>query len=153
MTDQELMEAIAAKLAELWPDRMLYRHFCPADFKRPSGYLYVTNSGWTDANLWMVQWTMEAELTLYAATDVYTVESTEALRRDQLAVLQAFGGPSLRVGDRYVTLTLDAPSPGPGEAYVRFSSSWMDGRPGADPDDGGAPLMEHFELNISTEKE
>ena len=64
MTDQKLMEAIAAKLAELWPDRMLYRDFCPADFKRPSGFLYVTNAGWTDANLWMVQWTMEAELTL-----------------------------------------------------------------------------------------
>lgn len=153
MTDQKLMEAIAAKLAELWPDRMLYRDFCPADFKRPSGFLYVTNAGWTDANLWMVQWTMEAELTLYAATDVYTAESTEALRRDQLAVLQAFGGPSLQVGDRYVPLALETPSPGPGEAYVRFSAAWLDGRPGADPDDGSAPLMEHFELNISTEKE
>ena len=42
MTYQDLMEAIAAKVAKLWPARMLYRDFCPADFQRPSSFLYVT---------------------------------------------------------------------------------------------------------------
>lgn len=155
MTYQDLMEAIAARIAKLWPDRMLYRDFCPADYKRPSGFLYVTNAGYEDANLFLVQWTFEAELTLFAATDAYSAESTEQLRRDQLAVLGAFGGPAIRVGDRSVILTVGAPSPGPGEAYVTFSASWMDARPVfTDPDDppGDVPLMEHYELNISTEE-
>ena len=155
MTYQDLMEAIAARIAKLWPDRMLYRDFCPADHKRPSGFLYVTNAGYEDANLFLVQWTFEAELTLYAATDAYSAESTEQLRPDQLAVLGAFGGPALQVGDRSVILTVGAPSPGPGEAYVTFSASWMDARPVfPDPDDppGDVPLMEHFQLNIFTKE-
>ncbi|MEQ2615847.1 hypothetical protein AAAT94_01525, partial [Intestinimonas aquisgranensis] len=129
MTYQDLMEAIAARIAKLWPYRMLYRDFCPADHKRPSGFLYVTNAGYEDANLFLVQWTFEAELTLYAATDAYSAESTEQLRADQLAVQGVFGGPAIQVGDRSIMLTVGAPSPGPGEAYVTFSASWMDGRP------------------------
>lgn len=155
MNYQDLMEAIAARIAKLWPDRMLYRDFCPADHKRPSGFLYVTNAGYEDANLFLVQWTFEAELTLYAATDAYSAESTEELRADQLAVLGAFGGPAIKVGDRSVMLTVGAPSPGPGEAYVTFSASWMDGRPACtDPDipPSDVPLMEHYELNISTKE-
>lgn len=155
MTYQDLMEAIAARIAKLWPDRMLYRDFCPTDHKRPSSFLYVADASHVDANLFLVQWTFEAELTLYAATDAYSAESTEQLRADQLAVLNAFGGPAIQVGDRSVILNVGAPSPGPGEAYVTFSASWMDGRPSCtDPDNppGDVPLMEHYELNISTKE-
>ena len=154
MTYQDLTEAIAARISALWPERMLYRDFCPADHKRPSGFLYVTQAGWEDASRFLVQWTFEAELTLYAATDTYTAESTEELRRDQLAVLQAFGGPAIQVGDRSVMLRADASSPGPGEAYVVFSASWVDGRPGAvDPDTApesvsGVPAAEHYQFQV-----
>lgn len=100
MTYQDLMEAIAAKVAKLWPARMLYRDFCPADFQRPSSFLYVVDASYTDANRYLVNWNFEAELTLYSETDSYTVESTEALRMDQLAVLNAFADPNIQVGDR-----------------------------------------------------
>mgnify|MGYP000842042723 CR=1 FL=1 len=49
MTYEDLMEAIADRISELWPERMLYRDFCPSDFKRPSGFLYVVKAGYTDA--------------------------------------------------------------------------------------------------------
>ena len=75
MTYEDLMEAIADRISELWPERMLYRDFCPSDFKRPSGFLYVVKAGYTDANAGLVRWDFSAELTLYAATDAYTVES------------------------------------------------------------------------------
>ena len=154
MTYQDLMEAIAERIAKLWPDRMLYRDFCPADHKRPSGFLYVKNASYTDANRFLVQWEFEAELTLFAATDAYSAESTEQLRADQLAVLGVFGGPAIQVGDRSVVLTVGASSPGPGEAYVTFSASWVDGRPtGPDTPPSEAPLMEHYELNIKTTEE
>ena len=80
MTYVDVMEAIAAELATLWPERMLYRDYCPADFHRPSGFLYVTEAEFTDAALGLVEWTLEAELELRAATDAYSTESTEALR-------------------------------------------------------------------------
>lgn len=56
-------------------------------------------------------------------------------------------------------LTLGAPSPGPGEAYVQFASSWLDSRPGYVDEDteeesvSGVPLMEEFTMNVSTKKE
>ena len=154
MTYQELTEAIAARVSAIWPERMLYRDFCPVDFKRPSGFLYVTQADMADANLGLVEWTYEAELALFAATNSWSAESTEALRADQLAVLQAFGGPAIRVGDRSVVLTAGALSPGPGEAYVRFSASWLDSRPGYVDEDtapeevSGVPRMENFQLNV-----
>ena len=98
MTYQKLTEAIAAKIAALWPERMLYRDFCPVDHKRPSSFLYVTDASYMDGNIALVEWNYEAELTLYAATDHYAAESTQALRLDQLAVLNAFAVPTLKVG-------------------------------------------------------
>jgi hypothetical protein len=142
----------------MWPARMLYRDFCPVDFKRPSGFLYVTNASWENANLGLIHWRYEAELTLFAATDDYTVESTETLRADQQAVLAAFSGPALQVGDRHIIITVAAQAPGPGEAYVTFAADWFDSRPGyldsdVEPESvSGVPLMEDFELKTITKE-
>ena len=155
MTSTDLMEAIAERIAALWPERMLYRDFCPKDYKRPSGFLYVINAGFEDVNIGLVRWSVEAELELFAATDAYTVESTEALRRDQDAVLDLFGGPSVQH-----RLMPGAEAPGPGSAYVSFSAAWTDVRPGYhDPEDPGdpetaqTPKMEHIEINNQYNKE
>lgn len=156
MTYQDLTEAIASKIAALFPQRMLYRDFCPVNFQRPSGFLYVTDASYADANIAMVMWHFEAELALYAATDDYTVESTEALRKDQLPVLNAFAIPAIQVSDRAILVNVAAEAPGPGEAYVRFSAEWMDSRPGyvdadtAPESQSGVPLMEHYTLQVGT---
>ena len=130
----DLCEAIAAKLVAMWPARTLYRDFCPSDHQRPSGFLYVTQAGFTDAALGLVKWDVELELEIFCATDSYDEQSTEQLRQEQAAVLEAFGGP-----------------------YVKFSASWMDHRPGYhDPEDrddpvtGAIPLMEHYALDVET---
>lgn len=102
----------------------------PRTTSRPSGFLYVINAGFEDVNIGLVRWSVEAELELFAATDAYTVESTEALRRDQDAVLDLFGGPSIQVGDRHIPVYATAEAPGPGSAYVSFSAAWTDVRPG-----------------------
>lgn len=156
MTYQDLMESIAAKVAKLWPERMLYRDFCPADFQRPSSFLYVVDASYTDANRYLVNWNFEAELTLFAETDSYTVESTETLRMDQLTVLNAFAVPNIQVGDRSIMLNTAAETPGPGEAYVKFTAQWTDQRPGfvdedtAPEDESGVPLMEEYTLRVGT---
>ncbi len=160
MTSTDLMEDLAERIAALWPERMLYRDFCPNDYKRPSGFLYVRSAGFEDVNIGLVRWSVEAELELFAATDAYTVESTEALRRDQDAVLDLFGGPSIQVGDRHIPVYATAEAPGPGSAYVSFSAAWTDVRPGYhDPEDPGdpetaqTPKMEHIEINNQCNKE
>ena len=159
MTYQDLMEAIAARIAKLWPDRMIYRDFCPADFQRPSSFLYVTEAGFTAAGIAVVLWNVETELELFCATDDYDEQSTEALRQNQAAVLEAFGAPHLIVGDRAVQISAVADGSGPGVAYIRFTASWYDQRPGYhdihDPDDPvtkATPLMEDYALRVNSEE-
>ena len=150
MTQVDIIEAIAGVLANLWPDRMVYRDFCPADHKRPSTFLYCTMAEYNFAFLGGVEWTVEAEAQLFSATDHYDVESTEQLRQDQAAVLSQFGRP-IQIGDRHVLILARAQAPGPGVAVVTFSASWMDTAPGFERGEE-APLMEQYTLAINKEE-
>ena len=154
MTSYDVCEAIASVIAKLWPDRVLYRDFCPVDHKRPCGFLYVSSSSFQDANVALVRWELEAQLELFCATDSYDISSTEDLRRDQEQVLTAFGGPSLQVGDRWVSVSAQGDGMEIGSAFVIFRASWIDQRPGyhdvlddTDPDSAKIPKMEQFEVN------
>lgn len=153
-TSIDVCNAIADVVANLWPERMIYRDFCPADHKRPSSFLYIVKSSMEPANISMVEWTMEAEMELFCATDEYDINSTEELSQNQEAVLLAFGAPSLKVGDRHVTITVQGDGADLGSAFVKFTASWFDQRPGySDPDDmndpvsAAVPKMEDFEFN------
>lgn len=153
-TSIDVCNAIANVVANLWPDRMIYRDFCPVDHHRPSSYLYLTSSQMTPVNISMVQWEMEASLELFCSTDEYDISSTEELRKDQEAVLLAFASPSIQVGDRWVTLTAKGDGMDMGSAFVAFSAAWTEQRPGYhDPDDttdpvsSAVPKMEHVECS------
>ena len=154
MTSYDVCEAIASVIAQLWPNRVLYRDFCPADHKRPSSFLYVSESSFQDVNAALVRWSFEARLELFCATDSYDISSTEALRRDQEQVLIAFGGPSLRAVDRWVTISAQGDGMEIGSAFVVFRAFWFDQRPGyhdildtTDPVSTAIPMMEQFEVN------
>lgn len=157
VTSVDLCDAIGKVLVGLWPDRFLYRDACPADHQRPSGYLYVTKSQFTPECPGMGRWEMEAQLELFCVSDEYDLSSTEQLRRDQEAVLLAFAGPKLQVGDRWITLYARGEGMEAGSAFVVFSANWMEEVAGYadpeapyDPDAPGAPpganipRMEHF---------
>lgn len=153
MTPRDVLEAIAGKIAQLWPDRMLYRDFCPVDFQRPSGYLWLEKQGFEPANACMVRWNMDAVLELFCATDAYDIQSTEELASDQEKVLCAFGGISIPVRDRHVQVLAVGDGMEAGSAYVRFSVTWFDAPPSLDTPVETAPLMEHFEVKICERSE
>lgn len=153
-TSIDVCNAIADVVAKLWPDRTIYRDFCSAKHERPSIFLYVIKSSMEPANISLVEWTMEAELELFCATNEYDISSTEELRQNQENVLLAFGAPSLKVGDRYVTLQAMGDGAELGSAFVKFTASWFDQRPGYhdpedmnDPESADVPKMEDFEFN------
>lgn len=148
-TSMDVCGAIAKVVADLWPDRMIYRDFCSVDHQRPSSYLYVTKSGFADANIAMVCWEMEAELELFCATDEYDISSTEKLRQDQEAVLLAFGAPSLQVGEDWVTLTAKGDGMDMGSAFVSFSAQWFTQRPDYHEPDEAVPQMQNFVTTIT----
>ena len=155
-TSVDVCNAIAKVVGGLWPDRMIYRDFCPVDHQRPSSFLYLVKSSFEPANVSLVEWSMEAELELFCASDEYDLSSTEALRQDQEDVLLAFGQPSLPVGDRYVTIQAMGDGADQGSAFVKFTATWFDQRPGyhdpedmTDPVSAGVPKMEEIENNSS----
>lgn len=172
VTSVDVCEAIGGVIAKLWPERVLYRDFCPADHHRPSGFLYVTRSGWEPLTPGLCRWEMEASLELFCATDHYDVSSTEALRRDQEQVLLAFAPQVLEVGDRHIGLQVRGEGGEAGSAFVAFSASWYDqipsyadledpdapGQP-ADPEhpdgpwEGRPPLMEDYQLDLTERTE
>ena len=140
-TSIDVCNAIAEVVSKLWPERMIYRDTCSSDHKRPSSFLYVVKSTMEPANISLVEWTMEAELELFCATDEYDESSTEALRQDQEAVLLAFGAPSRKVGDRHITMTAVGDGTDMGSAFVKFTASWFDQTPGYhDPEDMDDPV-------------
>ena len=145
MSPTDVIEAIADKIAELWPDRIIYRTFCPGEHQRPSCFLYLTKAEAKHANIGLVRWEMEADVELFSSTDHYDVSSTEVLRREQMSVLEAFGGPGLAVGDRTVSVQALADGAEAGSAYVRFLFEWTDMRPGYQESD--QQKMEHYELH------
>ena len=153
-TSVDVCNAIASVIAKLWPERMIYRDFCPVDHHRPSSYLYVTSSKMAPANISMVQWEMEASLELFCSADEYDISSTEALRKDQEAVLLAFAFPSIQVDGRWISMTAKGDGMDMGSAFVTFSAAWMEQQPGYhDPDDmtdpvsSAVPKMEHIECS------
>lgn len=150
-TSAEVCSAIAEAVAELWPERMIYRDFCPVGHHRPSSYLYVTESRMTPVNLAIVEWQMEARLELFCATDDYDISSTEELRQEQEKVLLAFSAPSIRVGDRWITLTARGDGMEMGSAFVIFSAKWFDGNPGYQgPESASIPKMQQAEVRVGT---
>lgn len=151
MTPRDVSDAIAGQLAQLWPDRMIYRDFCPVDFQRPSCFLRRPEADLHPSNAHLVEWSMEAELELFCATDAYDIQSTEELARDQEKVLCIFDGTPLAVLDRHVMVTAKAEDMEVGSAYVRFTASWLDAWPSRTQSDT-IPLMEQFSIKMTEER-
>lgn len=151
MTPRDVVDAIAGKLAQLWPERMIYRDFCPVDFQRPSCFLWIPKSDLHPSNAHLVRWSMEAELELFCSTDAYDIQSTEELASDQEKVLRVFDGTPLAVLDRHVLVTATAEGMEVGSAYVRFTAAWMDAWPSRTQSDT-IPLMEQFSTKMTEER-
>lgn len=151
MTPRDVLDAIAVKLAKLWPERMIYRDFCPVDFQRPSCFLWLPKADLHPSNAHLVRWSIEGEMELFCSTDAYDIQSSEELVRDQEAVLYLFDGTPLEVLDRYVLVTATADGMEVGSAYVRFTAAWLDAWP-SQAQTGTIPLMEQYSINMTKER-
>lgn len=150
MTDIDIAESIAGVLAKQWPERTIYRDFCPSNFDRPSFFLWITKSGFKDVNLATVEWEVSLQLEIFCATDQYDESSTEELRQEQSKVCMLFSAPKTKVSnpdteeERFVEIDAKADGQEPGSAFVLFTAKWTDLRPGTTPDT--APTMKEYTL-------
>lgn len=150
MTPNDVAEAIAETLAAKWPDRLIYRDFCPAEFERPSFFLYIEEEGAEDRSIILVEWAVALRLEIFCATDLYDISSTEELRQVQGEVLALFGGPKMAVLGRHVTISAKGDGQEPGTAFVDFTATWMDIRSGYKAP--AEETMENYTLRVTAEE-
>lgn len=134
MTAMDLVEAVALRLAAHWPERMIYRDFCPIDFARPSCFLWLAKWETKDLNAVLVEHSAELRLELFCSTDRYAISSTQALREEQADVLALFAEAKLPVSEwdtnivRHVSVSLQADGQAAGSAFLVFRAVWTDVR-------------------------
>lgn len=155
MTTQALMDAVKARVQEHWPGEEVYTNYLPKDFKRPSFALELQKEETADVNIALVRRTVTLLLTGYVETDDYGDSAREALNQRMEAACGLFARGYLPVEDRAIQVQTNRGTGAPDFIEVTLIFSWMDGRPAlTDPDvpPSDVPLMEHYELNISTKE-
>ena len=155
MTTQALMDAVKARVQEHWPGEEVYTNYLPKDFKRPSFALELQKEETADVNIALVRRTVTLLLTGFEAVDAYHDSSLEALNQRMEAACGLFARGYFPVEDRAIRVQTNRGTGAPDFIEVTLIFSWMDGRPAfTDPDvpPSDVPLMEHYELNISTKE-
>ncbi|MBC5736078.1 hypothetical protein [Lawsonibacter faecis] len=146
MTLMELGDALGERICSRWPDRIIYRDVCPADFERPSFFLQMTRAEASDANALLQGWDAEWSLEIFDEKDDDYVSSSERLMETQAAVLTLFGAGYVRCCGRAVSVLAVAEGREPESAFVTLRCNWFAGRPGAAVRE--APPMEHLDLRL-----
>lgn len=155
MTTQALMDAVKARVQGHWRGEEVYTNYLPKDFNRPSFALELQKEETADVNIALVRRTVTLLLTGYVETDDYGDSAREALNQRMEDACGLFAQGYFPVEDRAIQVQTNRGTGAPDFIEVILIFSWMDGRPAfTDPDipPSDVPLMEHYELNISTKE-
>ena len=150
-----ILKAVAAAIQSAYPGQPVYWDRLPKDFKRPSFAMECQKDEMADLNIALVRRTVTIQILCFIEVDSYHDSSREALNQRQETVMGLLGQGYLQVGDRALTVQANRGTGDPDWAEVVAVFSWTDERPGYQdpeaqpPQAGGAPLMEHYALNIN----
>ena len=151
VTTTDVLNAIAAKIHEAFPERPVYINQQEQDFKRPSFFLDAVtwkrerkNIG-TDETTFYVTVYCQEKLTVNRNGDLFTALETAD------KVEELFRMEMLPVGDRCVKIETSRGEQDRGECAVDFVTRWTDWN-GYDPD-AGYPLMEKVYTDMREAKE
>lgn len=143
-TTTDILDAVNLRLLERWPQRTVYAEVCPVDFDRPSFWLRVQSHDQVDAGRFVLRHTAVILLTLFDELDEYYEANWQRLSRDTDEVMWLLT-PPLKVGDRYIKLTMKRLPRDPDRAQVQLTAVWMDTMPGSGGND--APVADSYELS------
>ena len=153
MCVNDILQAIEQRIQARYPGEPIYRDSLPKGFERPSFALECVKEELTDVNIGLVRRSATVSVLCFVDVDAYGDSSREALNQRKDGILAIFGRGVLTVGDRSITVSAQKGEGDPALAAVSAAFTWMDARPGytdseaQTPETGGAPLMEHFEID------
>lgn len=154
MEINDILSAVEAEICKRYPGEPVYWDRLPKGFERPSFSLECTRSESVDVNIGLVRRQAAVLVTCFVEVDSYGDSSRAELNRRQDGVMAIFGAGHLAVGDRHITVSANKGEGAPDDAEVTAIFAWVDARPGdtgLEPD--GAPVIEHYKLNVSNGKE
>lgn len=148
----EIFKAIRQKLAEQWPDRMIYTDTVPEEFERPAFFVqYLNTKPPQNMNAGTVAMTHNFEIVIYGQKNEDWITMQEELMDLQQEVLMLFAFGKMQVEDRWPDVIASAAAGKDDEAYVELQIEYWDDRPMVSQQ---LPLMEEVETRMKVnEKE
>lgn len=102
ITNNDILDAIAALVEGAFPGEKLYRDFTPTGFERPSNLLAFSEGGkfFPNASCGAVELRPKFTLTTFVPVDAYHQQDDQELARRQMTLLGLFLPGYIRVKDR-----------------------------------------------------
>ena len=101
ITNNDILDAIAALVEKAFPGEPVYRDFTPADFQRPSNLVELSGGTFfPNLTCGAVELRPQVTLTTFTKTDPYHQQDTSELTRRQMLLLGLFLPGYVKVKDR-----------------------------------------------------
>lgn len=101
ITNNDILDAIAALVEGAFPGEPLYRDFAPTDFQRPSNLLELTGGTfYPNFSCGTVELRPQVTLTTFVKVDPYHQQDTAELTRRQMLLVGLFLPGDVKVKDR-----------------------------------------------------
>lgn len=148
MEVNEILCAVEAGIKTRYPQEPVYWNLLPKGYARPSFTLECTTEEMADVNAGLVRRSATVLATCYADVDDYKDSERRELNARMDAVLALFGSGVCTVGDRSIRVSAAKGIGAPDASEVFAVFTWTDTRPGYKDPEVGAPVMEHYALNV-----
>lgn len=101
ITNNDILDAVAALVGQAFPGEPVYRDFTPADFVRPSNLLELSGGTfYPNFSCGTVELRPQVTLTTFVQVDPYHQQDNPELTRRQMLLVGLFLPGYIRVGDR-----------------------------------------------------
>ncbi len=101
ITNNDILDAIAALVEKAFPGEPVYRDFTPADFQRPSNLVELSGGTFfPNLTCGAVELRPQVTLTTFTKTDPYHQQDTSELTRRQMLLMGLFLPGYVKVKDR-----------------------------------------------------
>lgn len=144
LTIKQVLDAVAAVVAAVFPGEPVQADMVPVEFERPSSWIEMTDSSMETESKFSVSRTMIVTVTRFCTVDDYHNSQTERLANDLMLLQTALAQGTLAVGDRYLDIGRVSGKYGADYAQLSIPLSWLDDNDFNLPE---LPVIEHYEIN------
>lgn len=107
---EDIVTAVNRLIVEEWPERPVYRNFMQKDFDRPSFFLEVKKTTVEPLNAHLLHENHVIAAVIFEAVDESGAADNARLIETQGHFQRLFSSGKLKVGDRYLNISVSAPN-------------------------------------------